>query len=187
MKKAYFQRWVFGQMQDVQTSIEVLDGYNKTKFSRKNSKDEQLLLEAAKYAYDNQLVYFVTIFENAKPYCYLETNKGFYRVDFLDDLLRKYMSYDFRDDFSAGGSNKLFLSHVMFWDFEGNTDKVLKITSHVFKPNGAFHITERDLITNEQIDSEAKNKIDVSQNLEEYPEFGDYESIIRKERESIKS
>jgi len=185
MKKVYFQRWVFGKMQDLQTSVEVLDGYNKTRFSHKKNKDEQLLLEAAKYAHDNQKLYFLTIFENEKPYCYLDINKGFYRVNFLDELVRKYMSYDFTDNFSSIDPNKLFLSQIMFWEFEGTTDKMVKITDHLFKPDGSFHMTERDLITNEQIDSEAKNKIDVSSNWEEYPEFGKYESLMRKERETI--
>ena len=190
MKKVYFQRWVFGKMQDVQTSIEVLDGYNKTKFSRKKNMDEYLLLEAAKYAHDNQLLYFVTIFENEKPYCYLEINKGFYRVTFFDEYNRVYMTYTFlgKDDIAEwrkNYDNRLLLESIMFWEFEGSTDKMVKISDHIFKPDGSFHIIERDLINNEQIDSESKNKIDVTSNWEDYPEFGKYESLIRKEREAI--
>ncbi len=189
MKKVYFQRWVFGKMQDIETSIKVLDISNKTKFGRKKEKDEQLLLEAAKYAHDNQLLYYVTIFENEKPYCYLEINKGFYRVNFLDQYCRTYMAYTFlgTDDIAywrKDYGNRLLLETIMFWEFEGSTDKMLKITDHIFKPDGSFHITERNLITNEQTDSEAKNKIDVSANWEDYPEFGKYDSLIRTEREA---
>jgi hypothetical protein len=190
MKKVYFQRWIFGKMQDVQTSIEVLDGYNKTKFSRKKNKDEQLLMETAKYAHDNQKLYFVTIFENEKPYCHLEINKGFYRVNFIDENLRTYMSYTFMGadniaDWRKDYGSKLLLEDITFWEFEGDTDKVIKISNHIFKPDGSFHMIERDLITNEQIDSEAKNKIDITSNWEDYPEFGKYESLIRKERDVI--
>lgn len=183
MTKIYFQRWVFGKMQDVETSIEVLDGYNKTKFSRKKNKDEQLLLETVKYAHDNQLLYFATIFVNEKPYCYLEINKGFYRVSFLDDLLRTYMSYDFYgSDYEKVYGDKLFLGKIIFWEFKGDAEEMVKITDYIFKPDGSFHIIEQNLITNEQIDSEAKNKIDVTSNWEDYPSFGNYENLIKKER-----
>jgi hypothetical protein len=190
MNKVYFQRWVFGKMQDVQTSIEVLDGYNKTKFSRKKNKDEQLLLEAAKYAHDNELLYFVTIFESDKPYCYVEINKGFYRVNFFDEYNRIYMAYTFMGEdnlfeWRKNYGNRVLLEDITFWEFKGSTEEIVKISNHIFKPDGSFHMIERDLITNEQIDSEAKNKIDITANWEDYPEFGKYESLIRKEREII--
>ena len=186
MKEIRFTNWwaCKKKEQSISNTLAQLDLYNKTEYSKNKLIDPELLERAAKFAHDNQLVYFVTIFENEIPYCYLEIDNGFYRVNFLDENIRLYMSYDFRDDFSSGEPNKLFLSNVTFWDFEGNTDKVLKITSHIFKPNGTFHITERDRITNEQIDSEAKNKIDVSQNWEEYPKFGDYDLLTRKERKA---
>ncbi len=181
----YTNWWAFKKKeQSIESALAKMDLYNKTRHNRKKVKDENLLLEAAKHAHENKLVYYVTIFENKKPYCYLEINKGFFRVNFLDDLLRLYMSYDFTDNFCSTNANKLFLSQIVFWEFEGNSDKMLKITNHVFKADGTFLIIERDLVTNEQIDSEAKNKIDVSYNLEEYPKFGNYDSLIRKERET---
>ncbi|WP_369049322.1 hypothetical protein [Tenacibaculum sp. UWU-22] len=187
MRNLYFQRWGWGKMQDIETTIKSLDIANKTKFSRKKNKDEQLLSEVAKYANDNQLLYFVTIYENERPYSYIEINKGFYRVNFFDAYNRVYMAYTFMGkdsiaEWRKNYGNRLFLETIMFWEFEGDTDKMVKITDYIFKPDGSFHITERDLITNEQIDSDAKNKIDVSANWEDYPEFGSYDSIIRKER-----
>jgi hypothetical protein len=185
MKKIYFQRWVFGKMQDIQTSIEVLDGYNKTRYSRKKIKDEQLLIEAAKYAHENGLIYFVTILENEKPFCFLEINKGFYSVNFLDDSLRVFMAYSFYgNNYDETYKDKLFLGQIYFWEFKGTTDEMTKITDCRFKSDGSFHTIERNLVTNEQIDSEAKNKIDVSSNWEEYPDFGKYDSLIRRERNS---
>lgn len=187
MKKVYFQRWVFGKIQDIETSIKVLDLSNKTKFSRKKRKDEQLLLEAAKYAHDNQLLYFVTISDDENPSCYLEINKAFYRVNFFDEYNRIYMAYTFlgKDDVAEwrkNYDNRLFLETIMFWEFEGNTENMIKITDHIFKPNGTFVMVERDLINNEQITSEAEDKIDVTANWEDYPEFGKYDSITRIER-----
>lgn len=129
------------------------------------------------------MVYYVTIYENDKPFCYLEINKGFYRVNYLDHYLRLFMSYDFYGkNYDEAYGDKLFLGNIAFWEFDGKTDKVLKVTDHIFKPDGTFKMVERNQITNEQIDSEAKNKIDVSSNWEEYPKFGEYESLIRIER-----
>ena len=120
----------------------------------------------------------------------MEVNKGFYRANFFDEFNRIYMAYTFMGndnlfEWRKNYGNKLLLEEITFWEFEGATDKMVKITDHIFKPDGSFHMIERDLVTNEQIDSEAKNKIDVSANWEDYPEFGKYESLIRKEREAI--
>lgn len=39
MKEVNFQRFVFQKIQDIVTSIEVLDGYNKTFYRRKKIKN----------------------------------------------------------------------------------------------------------------------------------------------------
>jgi hypothetical protein len=188
MRRVKYTNWWDSRKaeQSVESALAKMDLFNKTKYGRKKVTNETLLLEAAKHAHDNELVYYSTILENEKPYCYLEINKGFYRVCFLDEYLRKYMSYDFTDNFKEVNADKLFLSLITFWEFEGSTDKMVKITDHIFKPDGSFHMIERDLITNEQIDSEAKNRIDITANWENYPEFGKYDSLIRKEREITK-
>lgn len=180
----YTNWWAFKKKeQSISNTLSQLDLYNKTTYSKSKIIDADLLEEASKFAHENELVYYVTINKNEKPYCFTEVNKGFYRVSFLDDFLRTHMSYDFYgNNYEKTYGDKLFLGKIMFWEFEGNTDKMVKITDHIFKPDGSFHITERDLITNEQIDSEAKNKIDATANWEDYPEFGKYDSLIKKER-----
>jgi hypothetical protein len=187
MREIKFTNWWAYKKQgsDIRKTLSQMDLHNKTDYSMQKVLDENLLVEAAKSAHNNQMIYFVTVFENDKPICFLEINKGFYRVNFLDEHLRNYMIYDFYgSNYVEVYADKLFLGQIVLTDFKGDTDKVLKITSHIFKADGSFHITERDLTTNEQIDSEAKNKIDVSQNWEEYPEFGKYDLLTRKEREA---
>lgn len=188
MKRVRFTNWWDSRKaeQSIESALAKMDLFNKTRYGSRKVKDENLLIEAAKHAHDNKLVYYVTIFENGNPYCHLEINKVFYRVNFLDEHLRKYMSYDFTDNFKEINPDKLFLSQIMYWEFENNTDKMVKITDYIFKADGSFHITERDLIANEQIDSEAKAKIDVTANWEDYPEFGKYDNLIKKERVNLK-
>ncbi|SOE20417.1 hypothetical protein SAMN06298216_0910 [Spirosomataceae bacterium TFI 002] len=168
--------------QSIESALAKMDLFNKTLYGRRKVIDEKLLLEAAKSSHENGKVYYVTIYEDENPYCYFENNKAFFRVSFLDEHLRKYMSYDFTNESEVSMPKKLFLSVVKIWDFKGDSDKVVKITSYIFHTDGKFVIVERDHIKNEQTNSEAKNKIDVSANWEDYPGFGKYDSIIRIER-----
>ena len=185
MRKVKFTNWWDSRKaeQSIDSALAKMDLFNKTRYGRRKIIDETLLIEAAKDAHENGLVYYSLIFENVTPYCYLEINKDYFNINFLDGYSRKYMSYAFHGKiYNELYGDKLFLSSITFWEFEGSTDKMLVITDHIFKPDGTFLTIERDLVSNEQINSEAKNKIDVTSNWEDYPEFGQYDSIIRKER-----
>ena len=188
MKEFKFQRWMhFKEMQDIATSLKVLDGYNKTRFNRKFNKGEDTLLESAKYAHNNDMVYFVTVLENDIPISHLEVNKAFFRVYFLDELNRNYMSYDFIGNDLSGWrveipKDKLFLSKITVWTYENDGDKKINISDYIFRPNGQVTIIERNLLTNERIEKQAKDKIDISANWEDYPKFGEYDNLIQKER-----
>ena len=179
----YNNWWAFKKKeQSIRNTLSQLDLYNKTDYLSNKNIDSALLEEASSFAHEKQLVYYVTIFQEETPYCFLEINKGFFRVCFLDEFLRKYMSYDFTDNFKEINSKKLFLNSMTFWEFKTSTDKINKITNYIFKPDGQFTIVEKNLLTNEQITNNAKGKIDISANWEDYPEFGNYKSLIKKER-----
>ncbi len=189
MRRYLYQRWTRRKkIQSVPLSIEVLDGYNKTVFNKRKEKNEALLEESAKYAHDNNLIYFVTVFDNETPISHIETNKGFFRVHFLDNLKRTYMSYAFNgfDDSSKWQKeipeNKLFLSTVNIWEFKDDNEKAYKTVSYVFTIDGQLTIIERNTQTNEQIEKQSKSKVDISSNWEDYPKFGYYEGLIEKER-----
>lgn len=182
-KVKYTNWWNFEKKeQPIESALAKMDIYNKTRYGRRKVIDENLLLEAAKSSHELGKVYYVTIYEDGNPYCYLETSRAFFRVRFLDEHLRTYMSYDFTNKSEELRPEKLFLSVVKIWEFKDETDRIVKITDYKFHTDGKFVIIERDHIKNEQINSEAKHKIDVSANWEDYPEFGKYDSIIRKER-----
>ena len=64
-------------------ALKVLDGYNKTRYSRRKNK-EGLLELASREAHEQQKVYFATILnEDDSPYCAIESNVGYFGVDFL--------------------------------------------------------------------------------------------------------
>jgi hypothetical protein len=188
MKRVSFIGWNAGykEFAPLKTTISKLDRWNKTKFGKRKILDETVLEESAKYAHDNNLIYLVTILENEKPTNYIEVSPNMYSVRFYDELNREYMIYQFYGEENGFGranyGDKLFLESVMIREFKGNTDEIIKVIDHIFKPDGTFKIIENDSIKKEQITSEAKNKIDVSANWETYPAFGNYENLIIIER-----
>ena len=59
-------------------ALKVLDGYNKTRYSRRKNK-EGLLELASREAHEQQEVYFATILnEDDSPYCAIESNVGYF-------------------------------------------------------------------------------------------------------------
>lgn len=160
----------------------ILDSYNKTQYSKRKSW-EDILEEASRAAHENRQIYFVTIYKNEKPYCFLEINNDFIGVSFLDDKSREYLSYSFKEI----EPNKLFLSKAIYWEFDEQTDKETTSTTYQFTQDGDLRIIKMDMTTNESEIKEAENKIDVLGNYEEYPVFGDYKAIINKERLMLQS
>ncbi len=69
-------------------ALKVLDDYNKTRYSRRKKQDGLLEL-ASREAHEKQEVYF--------PYCAIESNVGYFGVDFLGEDLDNYLIYTFRD------------------------------------------------------------------------------------------
>ena len=92
-------------------ALKVLDGYNKTRYSRRKKK-EGLLELASREAHEKQEVYFATILnEDDSPYCAIESNVGYFGVDFLrEEDLENFLIYTFRD-FTQEGKT-LFLDTI---------------------------------------------------------------------------
>jgi hypothetical protein len=177
--KTFYNAWntSYKEMAPTSTTIQRMDRFNNTKFSLQGL-NEDTLTEAARNAHSKELVYYVTILNKEVPINFIEINKDFFRVGFLNDDLVNYMSYDFH----GVNPGKLFLQNVYYWDFDQKSEEKIKMTEYNFTLEGGLTIVERDYMINEQVISEAKNKIDVWPNWEDYPVFGRYENLIRKER-----
>jgi hypothetical protein len=129
--------------------------------------------------HNGRKLYYVVIYnDDDEPYCFLEINNTFLRVGFLDDSDRLYMDYIF-EEYEAG---KLFLGEAQIWDYEGDTDEKVFSTFYGFKQDGSLKIIKTDIRTREAEILDAKNKIDITANLDVYPEFGKYLKLIRIER-----
>ena len=97
--KVTFRAWSQGytELQSEGDTLYRLDGYNKTRYSRRKNK-EGLLELASREAHEKQEVYFATILnEEDSPYCAIESNVGYFGVDFLEEDLENFLIYIFKD------------------------------------------------------------------------------------------
>ena len=185
--KVTFRAWNHGytELQSEGDTLSRLDGYNKTRYSRRK-KQEGLLELASREAHEQQNVYFATILnEDDSPYCAIESNVGYFGVDFLREDLGNYLLYTFKD-FTQEGKT-LFLSSIkllpknpqdydtvysfMFYFHEDKTWGVVKHKGGVGTWSDSVERAEIPL-----------SEEDYSKLCLSYPEFGEYDQLIRLDR-----
>lgn len=135
-------------------------------------------IKDAEKAHNARQVYYVVVMDNQTPYCFIEVNNDAMYVGFLDEMKREYLGYLFIEK----KPGKLFLSEAQHWEYIGESDIDRETTRYFFNPDGLLQIHQIDSKTNEGEILTAKNPVDILANWEDYPEFGKYEGIIRKER-----
>ncbi|MCA9094078.1 MAG: hypothetical protein KDA68_11355 [Planctomycetaceae bacterium] len=121
--------------------------------------------------------YVVVVGQNERSFCFIEISKEAVTVGFLDDLIREYLTYSFRE-LSPG---KLFLKSARHRNFEGESDKLKTAKIFYFETDGRVHIEEYDDKT-QTVESSDAESVDPAGYWEDYPEFGKYDSLIRIER-----
>ncbi len=132
-------------------------------------------------AHQSGLLYTVLLGHVEKPSCFLEINLAvkFIAVNFLDEELKDYLIYKFE----GIGEERMFLSEVIYKEFKEMTGDVLKTTQYLFQQNGKLVIKEFNLVNQETIRKESINPVDISNNWEPVPQFGNYSSISSLDRE----
>lgn len=106
----------------------------------------------------------------------MEFNRDWIGVNFLDRLLRVYLNYSFVEV----EPGRMFLTMSTYREFEGLSDNVKNGTTYIFKQDGLVLLREQD-VTNKVLRT-SKRMADVSGNWDKYPNFGEYESLLRLER-----
>jgi hypothetical protein len=134
--------------------------------------------EKALKAHQEGEVYTAVIGLPEKPNCFLEINieLKFVGVNFLDENLRDYLHYSFFEL----ESRALFINQVIYREYRGDTDLATRAIITQFNPDGKTKIRDNDLIKDECKVNEFYT--DIKKNWEDIPEFGQYESIIRFDR-----
>ena len=163
----------------------ILDSYNKTRYSRRK-KQEGLLEQASREAHERQAVYFATILnDDGSPYCAMESNVGYFGLDFLGDKYEDYLLYEYREDEHSG---KLFLKVITLFEYyPGTTEKKIRIDfrytkqgdySSLLYQGESYDGTYEEIRTDyPPISAEELEKLWV-----DYPKFGEYDQLIRLDR-----
>jgi len=150
--------------------------YCKSWFRAKKRPTEMWTEDRARDAHVSKSLYTVLVESIETPFCFLEINNGFAGVGFLDDHLRESLYYAFKE-ITAG---KLFLSMATYREFDGDTDNVALGTTYIFSPDGLVKIRKQSFKPASL--ETAETSADVSQNYTPFPNFGEYDDLIRVER-----
>ena len=185
MKTIFNSTWIGNHICTEEATLSQLDNYNKTRYSRRK-KQEGLLELASREAHENQEVYFATILnDDDSPYCAIESNAGYFGLDFLGDKYENYLLYEYREDEHRG---KLFLRVITLFECcPGTTEKMIRIDftytheggcSSVVHQGEAYDGTYEVIRTQHPpISAEELEKLWV-----DYPKFGEYDQLIRLDR-----
>jgi len=146
-------------------------------FRAKKIASETLTEDEARHAYDTRTLYTALVNDKERPSCFVECNKDYVGVEFLDDNLREHIAYQFQER----KPGRLFLSMAMRRNYVGDSDKVSRGASFIFKEDGSTIIYREDFIAG--VLERADVRIDVSHNWEAYPDFGDYSALVQRQRE----
>ena len=167
-------------------ALKVLDGYNKTRYSRRKNK-EGLLELASREAHEQQKVYFATILnDDDSPYCAIESNVGYFGLDFLRDNYDDYLTFQYHSYPDYPG--KLFLRGIFLFECKPGTTERMRRIDCSYNLDGSFRKVlyqgeaydgTSEIIKTEHppISSEELDKL-----LVDYPKFGEYDQLIRLDR-----
>ena len=186
--KLTLRAWSQGytELQSEEATLSRLDGYNKTRYSRRKKK-EGLLELASREAHERQAVYFATILnDDGSPYCAMESNVGYFGLDFLQDNYADFLTFQYRSDNEHKG--KLFLKLISLFEcYPGTTEKKIRIDfrytkqgdySSLLYQGEAYDGTYEQIRTDyPPISAEELEKLWV-----DYPKFGEYDQLIRLDR-----
>ena len=164
----------------------ILDSYNKTRYSRRKKK-EGLLELASREAHERQAVYFATILnDDGSPYCAMESNVGYFGLDFLQDNYADFLTFQYRSDNEHKG--KLFLKLISLFEcYPGTTEKKIRIDFRYTKQgdySSLLYQGESYDGTYEQIrtDYPPISAEELAKLWVDYPKFGEYDQLIRLDR-----
>jgi hypothetical protein len=131
----------------------------------------------ARNAHDKGKRYTALIGSPVQPICAVEVvpETDFIGVYFFDPYLRIYL----RHIFLRQPDGKLFLSEVISRKFIEEFDTISGGTDYVFNKDGTVKIIEYI----GQLVQVGTGTYDISKNYDSYPMFGDYDEIIKIDRE----
>ena len=186
--KIILEAWNHGykELLSTEASLRMLDGYNKTRYSRRKNK-EGLLELASREAHEKQKVYFATILnDDDSPYCAIESNVGYFGLDFLRDNYDDYLTFQYHSYPDYPG--KLFLRGIFLFECKPGTTERMRRIDCSYNLDGSFR---KVLYQGEAYDGtseiiKTEHPPIPAEELEklwlDYPKFGEYDQLIRLDR-----
>lgn len=150
--------------------------YYERWFRAKKCPIKALETDAARDAYSKRTLFTVVTFDGPRAIAFLEFNNDYVGVGFLDELLRECLSYQFQEI----EPNRLFLTMATHREFNESSDTVTVGYTYHFKTSGNVVIDYEDFIAGDH--SIRERPSEVESNWEAYPTFGNYNSLLSKER-----
>jgi hypothetical protein len=152
-------------------------------FRAKKRPTESLTESQARKRHARGQLYTALVGDFNRPSCFLEFSA--YRsvaVEFLDQALRRCLDYSFQEE----APNQLFLSSVRIPEFPNEVDEPIRATVYYFKTNGHVAIVRYEAHADgvgSRIVGREERQVDVTNNWEPFPEFGQYEGLARMNRD----
>lgn len=169
-------------IQTEKATISYLDTANKTTYLKMFESGKITMEEIVRKNHKDGLMYEVTVLDNLDmPINYLAIvhENDFIGISFLDDAGREYLKYHFDE---VESKKKLFLEEVWYRKYSGDKDEMDYYIHFVFDKEGNVAYRKYDEINKKIIDFESNRPFDVRGLYEDYPEFGEYENLIKSER-----
>lgn len=169
-------RWgvAFNKASSVESTISQINTIDQVEYDTKLSAED-----VAFNQYQKDKVYFFTFFRNDIPEGFAEYNNGYFNIGFIDIKSRVYLTYTFK---RTEDKKKLFFVKAQYWEYSDDQNSKVKTEIFVFTENGDVKIKKANVITRESIQLTSKEPIDVSGFYEDFPEFGEYDRLVRKDR-----
>jgi hypothetical protein len=147
------------------------------KWFRARKRPTVLLTAAqAKRLHDTRRLYTVVCGALDAPDSFVEISSDYLGVGFLDACRREYLCYTFTEV----EPGRIFLSKVVWREFQGDTDQVSSGTSYDISRDGSVRIVRQRF--NPPGVEEAGGRVEVSALWEAYPAFGAYGPLLSRER-----
>jgi len=138
-----------------------------------NSMDEK----TAKIHHNKRKPYVAVLSKHEQPQYVVDVAGKWVSVIFLDDFIRPYLRYDFKE-LKKG---KIFLTAAMHWEYEEESDVEVSSKNFSFAENGDTLMADWDRTTGDLV--ERKGNFSVKRNWDNYPEFGEYLYLCKEDRE----
>jgi len=133
-------------------------------------------IEKARQNHIKGKVYTAIIKEDGDITNTIEITGKYINVRFFNEHCTPYLSYVF----DVKDNANVFLSSIVYHSYDEEGNKKLESLIFSFHENGYIVMELNDFIKNECVEKDLN--ADVSTNWEKFPEFGEYEHLLVKER-----